>query len=83
MLAPATFMAHISHSLHAFLQAYRGQQDTTCLHQNMDTALAEMEAAKTTLWTTHHGVFSEWYTHDRLFGIDGKIHAMKQILNIR
>ena len=83
VLAPATFMAHISHSLHAFLQAYRGQQDTTCLHQNMDTALAEMEAAKATLWTTHHGVFAEWYTHDRLFGIDGKIHAMKQILNIR
>lgn len=84
VLVPATFMAHVSHSLHAFLLAYRGQQDTACLRQNMNTAIAEMEAAKATLWTTHHGVFAEWYTHDRMFGIDGKINAMKQIIaNIR
>lgn len=78
--APATFMAHLSHSLHEFMLAYKGQQDKAYVRSHISVALREMEAAKAALYSTHHGVFADWYTHDRLFGIDGKIKGMKRIL---
>ena len=88
--APATFMAHLSHSLHEFMLAYKGQrlrvgasagmQDKAYVRQHITVALCEMEQAKAALYATHHGVFSDWYTHDRLFGIEGKIRGMKRIL---
>ena len=78
--APATFMAHISHSLHHFMLAYRGQDDKDYTRQQLTLSLNEMEAAKATLYATHHGVFSEWYTHERLFGMDGKIRGIRDLL---
>ena len=73
-------MAHLSHSLHEFMLAYKGQKDKAYVHQHITVALKEMEQAKSTLYATHHGVFSDWYTHDRLFGMDGKIKGMKRIV---
>ena len=73
LLAQVTFMAHLSHSLHEFMLAYKGQKDKAYVHQHITVALKEMEQAKSTLYATHHGVFSDWYTHDRLFGMDGKL----------
>ena len=78
--APATFMAHISHSLHHFMLAYHGQADKDFARRQLTLSLNEMEAAKTTLYATHHGVFDKWYTNEYLFGMDGKINAIKRLL---
>lgn len=77
---PADYMSHLSHSLYHFMLAYKGQQDPALLRTNMTEALRHMEAAKAVLYTTHDGVFSEWYKNDRLFGLDHKIRGMKKIL---
>ena len=77
---PADYMAHLSHSLYHFLLAYKGQRDTDTLRVHMTEALSHMEAAKAALHSTHYGVFSEWYTNDRLFGLDHKIDGMRKIL---
>ena len=78
--APATFMAHLSHALYHFMLAYKGQQDRTYVKQQMSDALNETERAKAALYSTHHGIFSDWYTNDRLHGLDAKINGMKKIL---
>lgn len=80
LAAPADYMAHLSHSLYHFMLAYKGQQDKAYLHKHMSEALAEMEMVKQILYSTHHDVFAEWYTNDRLFGVDGKIKGMKRII---
>ena len=78
--APATYMAHLSHSLYHFMLAYKGQQDKAYLRSHLTESLQEMENAKSALHTTHHGVFADWYTREHLMGLDGKINGMKRIL---
>ena len=78
--APSAFMAHLSRALYHFARAYRGQKDKGYVKTEMTQALRETESAKAALYSTHHDVFSKWYTNDRLHGLDGKINGMKRVL---
>ncbi len=81
LTAQAEFMAHLSHALYHFVTAYKQQDDKQTLRQNISASLDHVNAAKASLYSTHHGVFSEWYTNDRLWGFEGKLRGLQRILD--
>ena len=81
LAVPADYMAHLSHALYHFMLAYKQQDDKVSLRRNIQASLDHLKTAKADLYSTHHGVFSTWYTNDRLWGFDGKLKALQRILD--
>lgn len=63
--APCHYMAALSHSLYHFLRAYKYTEKRT---KNLDLSIEYLEKAQEALYSTQHGVFTDWYAGDKLHG---------------
>ena len=79
------YMTQISKTLYHYVYAYKNQNDTALLIENLDMAYSEAELAKKYLYEGQHGIFKTWYSGAdplaRTFQIDSllsKITVLKQ-----
>lgn len=75
--AYAHYMAHVSRSIYHFVHAYKYKEGQA---EDLSVSLRELEAAKTALLKSEHGVFSDWYDTEDKFDLNGKIRILRKLL---
>lgn len=77
MMAHCRFMHHLYASTYHFVKAYKLQRQGA---HEMALALDDFKVAREALYRTQTGNFDRWYDGERLFGVQGKIDTMQDLL---
>ena len=80
LLGYALYMEHLSKTLYHYTFAYKHQDDHAALVENLETALAEMQQARSALLANQHAPFETWYEPDRLFGMQTVMDTISKTL---
>jgi hypothetical protein len=77
----ACFMAGISKMAWHTVYAYRHQQDMAVVLENINAAIVHLKAARSCLFESQHGAFSNWYDGDKggKFGIESLLKTLEKI----
>ncbi|MDO4215592.1 MAG: glycosyl hydrolase 115 family protein, partial [Bacteroidales bacterium] len=76
--AHCRYMHMLSRAARLFVEAYRLQNAGA---SKMYDAIDALTQARKTLLATEEGNFDKWYAGDRIFGFDGKLRVMRDILH--
>jgi hypothetical protein len=73
LVAYSSFMEHLSSTLYHYVYAYKHQDDKAALISHLNSAYAEMEAARDALYATQHGAFGTWYKSEKILGLEATL----------
>jgi hypothetical protein len=78
LVARAKLMAALNTLLHETTLAYQAHDERSQQHKHIEAAIAAADVVQAALDETKHGVFSEWYKSDRVFGLKALHSSLKK-----